>query len=293
MTDRTESSDTVTWSGLLTQTSETVGDRIIAKWMCEHASGLDGSEFLAQLDELVPARAGIHLETMVRRYLAGEPLQYVMGRWAFRQLDLMIDRRVLIPRPETEQLVDIVLEFLSACTDDLRVAVDLGTGSGAIGLSVIAESALGSVEVHLTDQSSDAIDVARANAAGLGRSATRVHIHEGSWFDALPPRLKGRCHVVASNPPYIADGDTEVERIVTEWEPHSALFAGVDGLDDVRTIISRVREWLVPGGLLVIEIGHSQGDAVMELMSIAGLVDGRIVRDLAGKPRFACAHAPR
>lgn len=293
MSSLTDSSDTITWSDLLAQTAETIGDRNIARWLCEHASGLDGSEFVSQLDELVPARAGIHLESMVRRYLSGEPLQYVMGRWAFRHLDVMVDRRVLIPRPETEQLVDIVLEFLSGCTDTPRMVVDLGTGCGAIGLSILAESSPGSVEVHVTDNSIDALDVARANAAGIGRSATRLFMHHGSWFEAVPNNLRGRCHVVASNPPYIADDDSEVERIVSDWEPRSALFAGVDGLDDVRTVVAGAREWLAPGGLLVLEIGHTQGDAVLALLSDSGLVDGEILLDLAGRPRFARAHAPR
>lgn len=294
-TDTTSSEplDTITWRELLAQTSEVVSDRTVARWLCEHASGYDADEFTSVLDDTVSARAGLHLDAMLRRYAAGEPLQYVMGRWAFRHLDVMVDRRVLIPRPETEQLVDLVLGHLATVERTPRVVVDLGTGSGAIGLSVVSESPLGSTHVHMTDASSDALDVARANCAGAGRASSHVVLHHGSWFDALPAELRGICDVVVSNPPYIAIGDSEVEAIVSEWEPGEALYAGDDGLSDIREIVGGARNWLVSGGVLLLEIGYSQGDAVLSLLEKAGFIDCEILSDLSGRARFARAYSPR
>src|SRR5438105_5970876 len=142
---------------------------------------------------------------MVARRAAGEPLQYVLGRWAFRTLDLMVDRRVLIPRPETEQVVEVALA--EARRLHARIAADLGTGSGAIALSLAAE--LPGVDVWATDVSADALAVARANLAGIGTfAAARVRIQEGDWFGALPPELRGRLDIVVSNPPYIGDDES-------------------------------------------------------------------------------------
>lgn len=287
------SDDAVTWRQLLARTTDAVSDRVVARWLCEHASGFDGAEFIDVLDEKVAARAGRHLDAMLGRYLVGEPLQYVMGRWAFRRLDLMVDRRVLIPRPETELIVDIANEFLDDVDDVPKVVVDLGTGSGAIGLSILYEAPIASTKVHLTDSSRDALDVARANSAGIGRAAVGMSLHEGRWYEALPEELARSCHLIVSNPPYIAVGDDEVEETVRNWEPHSALYSGADGLDDLRMIIGGATSWLVPGGLLLLEIGHLQGDAVRSLLHDAGLTELGIMHDLAGRVRFARGQAPR
>jgi release factor glutamine methyltransferase len=200
------------------------------------------------------------LESMVRRRLAGEPLQYVMRRWAFRHLDVLVDERVLIPRPETEMLVDIALE-LGRGAEDLQI-VDLGTGSGVIGLSLASELFPRVSEVWLVDASAAALEVARANAAGVGRAGAVVRVAEGDWFGALPGALRGQVDVVVANPPYIAEGDEEVSASVVEWEPHVALYSGADGLDAIRRIVADAPEWVCAGGWLVMEIGYKQGDAV-------------------------------
>jgi release factor glutamine methyltransferase len=228
------------------------------------------------------------LDAMLARLRSGEPVQYVLGHWAFRRLDLMVDRRVLIPRPETEQLVEVALQRARAMPRPL-VCADLGTGSGAIGLSLAYELPLDGVEVWLTDVSSDALDVARANAAGLGRRAVNVRFAAGSWFAALPVALRGRLDLVVSNPPYIASGDSEVEAGVRAWEPAGALFAGPDGLDAIRAVAAEAATWLAPGGVLVVEIGHAQADDVTQLLREAGLVEVSIETDLAGRDRFAVA----
>ena len=286
-----DTSDAVTWRTLLNETIEVLGERPQARWICETACGLDGDKFLAELDEPATERMVAQLDAMVARYRAGEPLAYVMGHWSFRTIELMVDRRVLIPRPETEMVAGRALELARGVADQRRV-VDLGTGSGAIGLSLAAELPIMGTEVWLTDYSTDAVDVARANAIGLGRAAANVRVVHGSWFDALPVDVRGEIDVVVSNPPYIADGDPEVAESVLEYEPHTALFAGDDGLDDVRTIARDARDWLRSGGWLVMEIGYQQGDAVKALFEGFGFVDVAIANDLTGRPRIAEARNP-
>ncbi|MCU1367196.1 MAG: hemK, partial [Ilumatobacteraceae bacterium] len=231
MPDPTGQPDVTTWRQLLAETTRVLGDRQHARWMCEVASGVDsGDELLAELDAPATQRMVAHLDAMIARRLAGEPLQYVLGTWQFRRLDLMVDQRVLIPRPETEWVCETALGLArtvwSTTAPTPVTAVDLGTGSGAIGLSLAAELPVGSVQVWLADVSADALDVARANLAGVGGAGAAVQIAEGSWFDALPASLRGEIDLVVANPPYIADGDPDVTAEVANWEPHLALFAG-------------------------------------------------------------------
>lgn len=282
---------TLTWRRLWAETARVTGERPSARWLCEVASGLDGDEFLAALDEPVTERMVHHLDAMLARLGAGEPLQYVLGRWSFRHLDLLVDRRVLIPRPETEQVVEVALGLVRDRPGRRRI-VDLGTGSGAIGLALASELPLGSCEVWLTDISGDALDVARANLAGIGRAGAIVRVAAGAWFEALPTELRGGLDLVVSNPPYVDDDDPALESVVRVWEPASALFGGADGLDHVRTIVGAAGDWLAPGGALVLEIGASQGDRVAALLGAAGFVDVTVVADLAGRDRVAVARRP-
>jgi release factor glutamine methyltransferase len=279
------SDGTVHWRALWDETASIIG-RPQARWLCEVASGVDSDDFIELLDRPATQRAVAHLDAMLARHAAGEPLQYVLGRWGFRHLDLMVDRRVLIPRPETEQVVEVALRLARTMNRPL-VCVDLGTGSGAIGLSLAAELPVDGVTVWMTDQSSDALDVARANAAGIGRAAANVRVVDGCWFDALPTDLRGELSLVVCNPPYVRDNDTDLESIVRDWEPGTALFAGADGLDAIREVVAHAPAWLRPGGWLVLEIGAGQGAAVDELMREAGFVDRAITADLGGHDRIA------
>ena len=295
--------DTITWRELWAETAERVArmhgaqrrgpveSRRIARFLCEAASGADGSEFLEILGDRATERMVHELDSMVARLTTGEPLQYVLGRWGFRHLDLMVDRRVLIPRPETEQVVDVALGLARDLRRDRAVLTiaDLGTGSGAIGLSLAQELPIGAAEVWLTDASADALDVARANAAGLGRSAACVRTAVGSWCRALPEELRGAFDLIVSNPPYVADEDPGLEDVVRDWEPHLALFGGGDGLDETRTIAQQAPAWLAPGGALVLEISGRDGAAVRDLLESLGYVDVRVDVDLAGRDRVAQA----
>jgi len=257
---------------------------IEARRIVEEAAGLEPSEFYLGLNQPATVRGVTHFDAMVARRLKGEPLQYVLGRWGFRQLDLTVDKRVLIPRPETEIVTEFGLRELhrQAQPDRELLAVDLGTGSGAIGLSLAVERT--DVRVICTDASPGAVAVARANLAGIGRPATRVQILEGSWFAALPAEAINSCHLVISNPPYVATGD-ELPPEVREWEPHCALFAGEDGLDDVRILVPGALEWLADDGSLVMELAERQLDEAASLADDLGYSSVEVQRDLTGRER--------
>jgi release factor glutamine methyltransferase len=284
---RADDGDTVTWRQLWAETTSVIDERMHARWLCEVASAsLDGDDFVARLDEAATVRMVSHLDSMVARYRSGEPLQYVLGEWSFRHLRLAVDRRVLVPRPETELVAGMAIELASACGPTRSVA-DLGTGSGAIGLSLAYELPRRGTEVWITDVSVDALDVARANLAGIGPAAVNVRVAHGSWFDALPHNVD--FDVIVSNPPYVAVGSSDLASDVGEWEPASALFAGDDGLDDIRLLASGAGDHLCRGGSLVLEIGADQGRAVAEILADAGLVGIEIRPDLTGRDRVAVA----
>jgi release factor glutamine methyltransferase len=238
----------------------------------------------------VGARALPYAEAMLERRAAGEPLQYALGRWGFRRLDLLVDRRVLIPRPETEQVVEVALRLAASAPPDAEpVMVDLGTGSGAIALSLAQETPAG--QVWATDVSPDALQVAKANLAGMGgRAATRVRLAQGSWWDALPPELQGRISLAVSNPPYVPSADiASLPAEVRGWEPALALDGGSDGLDAVRQIVAAAPEWLGPAGILILELGDGQAAGAAELVRSAGMVVAGVHPDLAGRDRVLVA----
>lgn len=265
---------------------------IDARRIVEEAAGFEPSEFRTSLRQLATQRGVVRFDRMMTRRLTGEPLQYVLGSWGFRTLDLMVDHRALIPRPETEGLVDLglaELARLAVSADGPLRALDLGTGTGAIGLSLLAER----TDVHavLTDASEDAVALARSNMAGLGRPAARGEIRHGSWFEALSPAERHSFHLIISNPPYVATID-ELPSVVADWEPADALFSGADGFDDARLLLAGAGEWLVPGGALVLELGATQLTEAASLAEATGWVDISIHQDLAGRDRSLVARQP-
>ena len=276
-----------TWRHLRDEARQRLGDDQEVRWIVERASGLASAEQAAALDAVPDPRHAAGFTAMVERRAAGEPLQYVLGSWGFRTLDLYVDPRVLIPRPETE----VVAGFALAALPEGRCrAVDLGTGSGAIALSLAVER-WPDVEVWATDASADALAVARANTAAQGRRAGNVRLVEGDWYGALPDELREGVDVVVANPPYVPDGAL-VARQVRDHEPALALYGGTDGLDHVRTVVAGAIEWLRPGGTLVVEIGDDQGEATADLAGDAGLVDVEVRPDLTGRDRALVARRP-
>lgn len=231
---------------------------------------------------------------MVQRRLGGEPLQYVVGRWGFRQLDLMVDARVLIPRPETEVVAGHAIDELIRLVAAGRAgapptAVDLGTGSGAIGLSIAFE--VRAAEVWLTDASAEAATVARANLAGLGRAAVGVQVVEGTWFEALPAERRGRLDLVVSNPPYVRP-DEELPEVVADWEPRQALVPGPSGFEAYDVLVPGAADWLAPHGSLVLECAPDQVATLVERCEVAGFDEVESFEDLSARPRGIIARQP-
>jgi release factor glutamine methyltransferase len=213
-------------------------------------------------------------------------LQYILGEVDFRRLRLSVDRRALIPRPETEVLVGTVLEWAGGRPD--LSAIDIGTGSGAIALSLAVEGEFG--RIVATDVSADAIELARHNAQRCG-VAGRIEFRHGElWADNGDG---ARFDVVVSNPPYIAESErSSLQPEVRDWEPAGALFAGADGLSVVNAIVDGAWDQLNEGGLLAVEIGAGQGDAVRERACERGYAAVRVITDLAGRQRIALASKP-
>ena len=253
------------------------------------AHALDTNRLQLYLDYDRPLSAdelGVFKPLLLRRSKR-EPVQYIIGRAAFRQLDLKVDHRVLVPRPETELLVDAALEFAGP---GMRV-LDIGTGSGCIALSLAYEGPF--AEVVATDVSPEALEIARSNANLLAEKAPetahRLEFREGSLFT---PLQSGEVFdLIVSNPPYI--GTAEADALapeVRDCEPALALFAGADGLSVLEPLIAGVVAWLRPGGLLLLEIGAAQSDAVLALISQNPQLDAAsVIRDLAGRPRIVRA----
>lgn len=260
-------------------------------FVLERASGLDRAGLVSRLDDPVPARAAAFVLGMVERRRRGEPLQYVLGVWGFRQLELIVDRRVLIPRPETEMVVEVALEELGGLGAERPLVVDLGTGSGAIAISVALE--VPRSRVWGTDRSEEALAVARANLAGMGgRVAPRVRLAAGDWYGALPEELRGNVDLVVANPPYVADSEV-LPGEVAEWEPAGALYAGPTGLEAVAVILAGAPEWLRRPGVVVIELAPHQVEAAGTLAKELGFVDVDVRPDLAGRPRALVGRLPR
>lgn len=289
--------ETVTWRSLLGEARERlrradfVSPDVDARRLIERASGADEREFALVLGQPATHRGVAHLDAMLTRRIKGEPLQYVIGSWSFRQLDLFVDHRVLIPRPETEFVVECALAELdrrSRHEARLRV-VDLGTGSGAIALSIAQERA--GVEIWATDESVAALDVARANLAGLGRAATRVRLVDGSWFEALPDSLRNQLDLIVSNPPYVANGEA-LPAEVAEWEPSEALRAGPEGTEALLWILDEAPRWLATGASVVLELAPHQENRIAAAARARGFIDVAVMPDLTGRSRALVGRLP-
>ena len=236
----------------------------------------------------VPERCVDALRRAMSRLTKGEPLQYVLGEWDFRTLTLSCDRRALIPRPETEELVTRVLKHLSGCAD-VPFVVDVGTGTGAIVLSLAAEFK-GKAVLLGTDVSEDAIGLARENAKRCGL-ADKVKFAVADGLDDFDEPQS--VDVIVSNPPYVTTADwNALDPRVRDFEPRIALDGGAEGLDFYDRYLGDAVNLLKPGGAVFFEIGESQGLALRELMEAYGFADIKIDRDFAGHDRYAYATLP-
>ncbi len=250
-------------------------DRLDAQLLLLHGLGREAHDrawLLAHDTDPMPEAAWSALSALLSRRLAGEPVAYLLGEKEFHGLRLQVDARVLVPRPDTETLVDWALQCLAGAAAP-RV-LDLGTGSGAIALAL--QHARPDAQVDAVDASADALAVASANAGRLGLA---VRFRQADWLDGAADGYA----LIASNPPYIADGDPHLPAL--RHEPTGALVAGSDGLDDIRRIVADAPAHLAAGGWLLLEHGHDQAAAVRELLASRGFADVQSRDDLAGIPR--------
>jgi release factor glutamine methyltransferase len=244
--------------------------------LCE-ATGLTRVQLITQGDRALTPDEAARLDELVARRLRGEPIAYIVGRREFFGLDFHVGPAVLIPRPDTELIVELALERLPETSPRL---LDMGTGSGAIAVAVAHTRP--DADVTALDVSPDALDVARENAAANG---ARVRFLESSWFDALA--AGDTFDVIASNPPYIAAGDEHLAQGDLRFEPVGALTDHADGLSALRIIVAGSPRHLAPGGWLLLEHGYDQAAAVRALLLQAGFTDVQSWRDLAGIERVS------
>ncbi|SDE25090.1 [protein release factor]-glutamine N5-methyltransferase [Massilia sp. PDC64] len=244
--------------------------------LCE-ATGLTRVQLITQGDRALTPDEASRLDDLVARRLHGEPIAYIVGRREFFGLEFRVGPAVLIPRPDTELIVELALERLPRGPARL---LDMGTGSGAIAVAVAHTRP--DADVTALDVSPDALAVAQANAAANG---ARVRFLESSWFDALA--ATETFDVIASNPPYIAAGDDHLAQGDLRFEPVGALTDHADGLSALRTIVAGSPRHLVPGGWLLLEHGYDQAAAVRALLVDAGFTDVQSWRDLAGIERVS------
>ncbi len=245
-----------------------------------HALGRTRAWLFAHADDEVDADAQARFERLVAARRRGEPVAYLTGTRGFWTLDLEVTADVLIPRAETERLVELALERIPA--DVVCAVADLGTGSGAIALAIASERP--QARIVATDASAGALAVARANARRLGLD--QVTFAQGDWCAALGAQ---RFDVIVSNPPYIAAGDPHLGEGDLRFEPASALASCNDGLDAIRAIAAQARDHLEAGGWLLVEHGHDQGAAVRGLLADHDYLDIATARDLEQRERVTCA----
>lgn len=252
--------------------------RLEAEHLFAGVLGIKRLDLYLQFERLLQATELERLRAATVRRGEREPLQHILGTAPFRDLILRSDRRALIPRPETEELVDLALSLLPA--DQAVRALDLGTGSGAIALALAQERPAWTVEA--LDASEEALALARENAAALGL-AERVAFARSDWFGAVTDAYD----LIVSNPPYLTEAEvTEAEPEVRLHDPMSALVAPEEGLAELRRILTEAPRFLRPGGWVVLETGIDQHAALADITRAAGLAEGQGKPDLAGRPRF-------
>ena len=256
--------------------------RLEAELLLAHALDRPRAWLYAHADDTVFGAASAVFDGLLARRVRGEPVAQLIGRQGFWSLDLRITPDVLIPRSDTELLVEFALAVLPS--DAPASVADLGTGSGAIALAIASERPL--ADIVAVDFSVAALSVAQSNAQALGLTS-RVHCVHGDWFAPLGDR---RFDAIVSNPPYLAADDPHLDLGDLRHEPHAALVSGSDGLDAIRTIVSQSSAHLLPGGWLLLEHGCEQGAAVRGLLVAAGFAEVATHRDIEARERVTCGH---
>jgi release factor glutamine methyltransferase len=263
---------------VLAAAAQRLGERADAEMLLLHVLGKPRSWLFSHTDEVLDMDVQTAYANLVDRRAQGDPVAYLTGRRGFWSMDLEVTPATLIPRADTEALVELALQRLPL--DRARAVVDLGTGSGAIALAIASERPL--AQVTATDASAAALDVARRNAQRLG--IANVGFAQGDWLVPLAGR---RFDLIVSNPPYIEADDVHLTQGDLRFEPASALASGHDGLDDIRRIVHDAREHLEADGWLMFEHGWNQGDAVRDLLAAEGYAEVFTGQDLEQRDRVS------
>lgn len=274
----------LTCEQLLKQACEQIAcdsPRLDAELLLSHVTGLGRTSFRAWPEREIPAAQAEAFMSLVAERAAGKPVAYLLGHQEFWSLPLYVSPSTLIPRPDTECLVEVALSL--PLSDHARV-LDLGTGTGAIALALASERQ----RWHITacDCVPEAVTLARRNASAL---CLPVDVVQSYWFSELAP---ARFDLIVSNPPYIASSDRHLEEGDVRFEPSSALVSGLDGLDDLRLIVDQAPHWLVDKGWLLVEHGYDQGDAVQDLFRARGFVAVQCRQDYGQRDRMTLGQWP-
>ncbi|SFR56248.1 [protein release factor]-glutamine N5-methyltransferase [Marinobacter gudaonensis] len=272
------SESSLTCEALLHAASVKIGGespRLDAELLLSHVTGLSRTRFRAWPEQSIPADQAEAFEALVRERQSGRPVAHLLGHQEFWSLPLKVSASTLIPRPDTECLVEAALAL--PLPEDARV-VDLGTGTGAIALALASERP--GWQITASDAVAAAVDLARENARDLELSVTVV---ESTWFSGLQPQ---RFDLIVSNPPYIPEQDEHLALGDVRYEPASALVSGPDGLDDLKMIVEQAPDWLVEGGWLLVEHGYDQAESVAALFRERGFSSIRGMQDYGGRDRL-------
>ena len=257
-------------------------DPIDARVLLEHVLGAGHAELIAHRERRLTAPERDRYAHLVERRRHGEPIAYLIGWREFYGRRFAVDPAVLIPRPESELLVELALQHLGARAQ--ATVLDLGTGSGNLAVTIALERP--DLEVFATDISESALACARRNARDLG---ARIQFKQGDWFAPVAGR---RFDLIVSNPPYVADADLHLSAGDLRFEPQAALRGGPDGLACLRSLVERAPSHLWPGGWLIFEHGYDQAVACAKLLDRAGFADVSLAKDLAGLPRVSAGRMP-
>ncbi|MBO6564156.1 MAG: peptide chain release factor N(5)-glutamine methyltransferase [Pseudomonadales bacterium] len=264
------------YSGTLTHISDT--PQLDCQLLLTHALTKGRDWLFTHSDDTLDGQTQTRFVELVKRRQKGEPVAYLTGSKGFWNREFQVTPATLIPRPETELLIEILLERFD---ESPRSVIDLGTGTGAIAISLAAERS--AWQVHAVDIDEDAVRIAQNNAADLDN----IDISQGDWFDGI----EGSFDMIVSNPPYIAAGDSHLESL--RHEPLRALASGAEGLDDIRMIVSKAQEFLAEKGVLLLEHGYDQQEAIVTLLEEANFKHIERFKDLQGLPRAVMAQSPR
>ncbi|MEC7378139.1 MAG: peptide chain release factor N(5)-glutamine methyltransferase [Pseudomonadota bacterium] len=278
------SESSLTCEALIQAASAQIGGdspRLDAELLLSHVTGLSRTRFRAWPEQSIPADQAEAFEALIRERVAGRPVAHLLGHQEFWSLPLKVSASTLIPRPDTECLVEAALAL--PLPEDARV-IDLGTGTGAIALALASERPRW--QVIASDAVAAAVALARENARDLG---LRVTVVESAWFAGLQPQ---RFDLIVSNPPYISEHDEHLALGDVRFEPASALVSGTDGLDDLRLIVDQAPKWLVAGGWLLVEHGYDQAEPVAALFRERGFSGIRGMQDYGGRDRLTLGRWP-